>query len=236
MARSRNIKPGFFKNEELAELPFEVRLLFIGLWTMADREGRLEDRPKKIKMELFPVDNVDVDHMLTQLAGKDFIVRYEANSCKYIAVLNFKKHQNPHHKEQASTIPAPDMPEACPADSLNLIPDSLKPIKDIIVLTKEEQEFLNVLEGIKNYPVDRKADLEMYHKMGERYPTLDRVEAIKDWATYKLDKPLKAKDNPRSQINTSFKKYTGWGRNIKPSQQTPTPKEPIPFRYVPYKI
>ena len=49
MARARNIKPGFFKNEFLAEMPCEVRLLFIGLWTLADREGRLEDRPKRIK-------------------------------------------------------------------------------------------------------------------------------------------------------------------------------------------
>ena len=61
MARSRNIKPGFFTNDGLAELPFEVRLLFIGLWTLADREGRLEDRPKRIRMEIFPGDNVDVD-------------------------------------------------------------------------------------------------------------------------------------------------------------------------------
>ena len=54
MARARNIKPGFFKNELLAEMPPETRLLFMGLWCLADREGRFEDRPKKIKMELFP--------------------------------------------------------------------------------------------------------------------------------------------------------------------------------------
>lgn len=39
MARARNIKPGFFTNDELVELPFEVRSLFIGLWAIADREG-----------------------------------------------------------------------------------------------------------------------------------------------------------------------------------------------------
>ncbi|WP_461949107.1 hypothetical protein ACOKPE_14565 [Acinetobacter baumannii] len=49
MARSRNIKPSFFMNEDIIELPYEARLLFIGLWTLADREGRLENRPKKIK-------------------------------------------------------------------------------------------------------------------------------------------------------------------------------------------
>ena len=44
--RARNIKPGFFKNDALAELDFAGRLLFIGLWGIADRAGRLEDRPK----------------------------------------------------------------------------------------------------------------------------------------------------------------------------------------------
>ena len=66
MARARNIKPSFFTNEDLVELPFEDRLLFIGLWTLADREGRLEDRPKRIKMAVFPADNVDVDASLAR--------------------------------------------------------------------------------------------------------------------------------------------------------------------------
>jgi len=43
--RSRNIKPGFFMNELLPEIELLGRLLFIGLWLLADREGRLEDRP-----------------------------------------------------------------------------------------------------------------------------------------------------------------------------------------------
>jgi hypothetical protein len=49
MARSRNIKPGFFTNDELAECHPLGRLLFAGLWTIADKEGRLDDRPKKLK-------------------------------------------------------------------------------------------------------------------------------------------------------------------------------------------
>lgn len=107
MARARNIKPGFFKNEELVELPYETRLLFIGLWTIADREGRLEDRPKRIKMELFPADNIDIDECLNQLQGSEFILRYTVGEQRYIQVLAFTKHQNPHVREAASTIPAP---------------------------------------------------------------------------------------------------------------------------------
>ena len=108
MARARNIKPGFFVNEDLVELDFGVRLLFAGLWTLADREGRLEDRPKKIKIGVFPADNVDVDAMLQELNRYGFIYRYEINGAKYIQINNWHKHQRPHHTEKDSVIPSPD--------------------------------------------------------------------------------------------------------------------------------
>lgn len=59
MARIRYLKPDFFKDEDLAEHPFWIRLLFQGLWNIADREGRLEDRIKRINVDVFPYDNVD---------------------------------------------------------------------------------------------------------------------------------------------------------------------------------
>lgn len=143
--RSRNLKPGFFKNEQLAEMPVESRLLFAGLWCMADRAGRLEDRPKRIKIELFPGDAFDVDSLLNQLVGGGLIVRYEAGGVRCIQVLNFLKHQHPHQKEPPSTlpesgacpgllyiepstspVPAPDKPEASPG-AARLIPSSLIP-------------------------------------------------------------------------------------------------------------
>lgn len=108
MARARNIKPGFFKNEFLAEMPCEARLLFIGLWTLADREGRLEDRPKRIKAELFAFDCFDVDSMLNLLQRDMFVLRYEVNGVRFIQIENFVKHQDPHYKEKASDIPAPE--------------------------------------------------------------------------------------------------------------------------------
>ena len=105
--RARNIKPGFFKNDALAELDFAGRLLFIGLWGLADREGRLEDRPKKVKAEVFPYDEVDVDEFLTELAKRNFILRYCVEGGRYIQIVHFDKHQNPHPREAPSTIPAP---------------------------------------------------------------------------------------------------------------------------------
>lgn len=108
MARARNIKPGFFSNDDLVELPFEGRLLFIGLWTIADRDGRLLDRPKKIKMDLFPADDVNVDSLLDQLTERGFLRRYEVEEMKCIQIINWAKHQSPHFKEVPSSLPAPD--------------------------------------------------------------------------------------------------------------------------------
>jgi hypothetical protein len=148
MARARNIKPGFFTNDLLAEVPPLGRILFAGLWTIADRSGRLEDRPKKIKAEILPFDNCNVDKLLNELAKRSFIQRYEIDGVRYIQIVTWNKHQNPHIKEAESTIPAPcktpdkhsastvqepDETQPIPErarlipDSLNLIPDSSVP-------------------------------------------------------------------------------------------------------------
>lgn len=134
MARSRNIKPGFFTNDQLAELPALTRLLFVGLWTIADREGRLEDRPKKIKAEAMPYDSFDCDDALSELQSSGFIIRYTTGGIKVIQVVNWCKHQNPHVKEQPSTLPeqerhqtstvqAPDKQQPS-TEVAGLIPDS----------------------------------------------------------------------------------------------------------------
>lgn len=110
MARARNIKPGFFKNEDLAECSPWARLCFAGLWTLADREGRLEDRPKKIKGELFAFDSVEVEPLLVELARWGFITRYAAKGLGIIQINKFGAHQNPHHREPPSDLPPPQSP------------------------------------------------------------------------------------------------------------------------------
>lgn len=107
MSRARNIKPGFFKNEVLAEMPFVYRVLFIGLWTHADREGRFEYRPRRIKAELFPYDELSVEDGIAALVDGGFLHVYEAAGKEFVQIVNWGKHQAPHHKEVGSVIPPP---------------------------------------------------------------------------------------------------------------------------------
>lgn len=186
MARARNIKPGFFSNEHLAELDFCTRLLFIGLWTEADREGRLEDRPKRLKMALFPADNVDVESMLDALAGQGFIRRYQVGEVKAIQIVNWAKHQNPHMKEAPSTIPCEhsastmleqDQHSSSPADSL--IPDSLNLIPDSLTLSQAP---------------DAPSQESLFDQFWKLYPRKTaKAKACREWLKIKPDQALFAK-------------------------------------------
>jgi len=105
MPRIRSIKPEFFLDEELAEMEPLCRILFVGLWCLADREGRLEDRPARIRASVLPYDQADVDAMLHQLHLKGFITRYLIGKKRYIEISSFLRHQRPHYKESESVIP-----------------------------------------------------------------------------------------------------------------------------------
>ena len=108
MARIRSIKPETFTNEDLAACSPHARIAFPGLWCHADREGRLEDRPRRLAMVILPYDRaVDFDALLAELAAAGFVVRYEVNGAHYVQIVNFSKHQHPHPNETVSIIPPP---------------------------------------------------------------------------------------------------------------------------------
>lgn len=104
--RIRALKPGFFKNEELAELSPWHRLCYEGLWCCADREGRMQDRPKRLKADIFPYDDLDMNVLLWDLMAAGFIVRYAVNSHPFICIPTWEDHQHPRQDEAPSTFPA----------------------------------------------------------------------------------------------------------------------------------
>lgn len=107
MARIRTIKPEFFTDEDIAALPPLCRIAFQGMWCQADKAGRLEDRPARLKIQVLPYDDVDMEDVLSTLAEHRFIVRYEHAGRRLIQVRTFGKHQCPNKKEPESIIPAP---------------------------------------------------------------------------------------------------------------------------------
>lgn len=109
MARARNIKPGFFTNDELGELSPLARLAFIGLWGQADFNGNMKCKPKRLKVEILPYDNVDFAELISELEGCGFVQRYQVGNENFLHVVNFQKHQRPHKNEvlRGTDIPKP---------------------------------------------------------------------------------------------------------------------------------
>jgi hypothetical protein len=105
VARIRTVKPDFFTSEDIVELSFPARLLYIALWCEADREGRLAWRPSTFKLRYFPGDKVNIDMLAQELVLRDLVVLY-GDGLAYIPT--FLTHQHPNPREKASVLPVPD--------------------------------------------------------------------------------------------------------------------------------
>jgi hypothetical protein len=112
VARIRTVKPEFFRHEELFEAEqasgLPLRLAYAGLWIVADREGRFRWRPRNIKLDVMPFDDVDFEAVLNELATRKFIVKYEVGGEIFAHIPKWSKHQHVNQREAASDLPAPD--------------------------------------------------------------------------------------------------------------------------------
>lgn len=107
--RIRSIKPQFFRDSKILDLPPLGRLLFIGLWCCADRDGRMVFDPRELRREVLPDESQEtVNGLFAVLESSKLTVRYEVEGKQYLAIPNFLKHQTPYHKEQASECPGLD--------------------------------------------------------------------------------------------------------------------------------
>lgn len=107
MARIRTIKPEFWTDEKIVELDVWTRLLFIGLWNFADDEGRMVASEKRIRMQIFPADTVDIRRALDELSTNGFIECYTFDGIDYLQIAHFTKHQK-IDRRTASKLPAPN--------------------------------------------------------------------------------------------------------------------------------
>lgn len=98
MASRRMIDPAFWQSESLMELDYRQRLLFIGLISNADDQGRLKGNPKLVKALVFPFDDISADEVqadLDELATVECISVYKVGSKTCIQILNWWQYQHP---------------------------------------------------------------------------------------------------------------------------------------------
>lgn len=96
MSRIRTIKPEFWKNERLSELPEAAHMLAAALLNYADDEGYFNANPKLIQGECFPLRelSVSIPDGLTQLADDGYLrLGKGADGKRYGHIVHFSDHQ-----------------------------------------------------------------------------------------------------------------------------------------------
>jgi len=119
MARIRTIKPEFWTDEKIVSLPFQARLLFIGLWNFADDTGAVDYSPDRIRMQIFPSDNdVDVSGMIDLLSAVGLIDFWVDDfGGKVLSVRNWSIHQKIDNPSRKSAVKEGYRKIAIPGDA-----------------------------------------------------------------------------------------------------------------------
>jgi hypothetical protein len=109
VARIRTIKPEAFVHEGLFDLEratkLPIRWAFAGLWCHADRRGRFEWRPRRLKPGILPHDSLDFSRVLDALATRGFVVKYACQQVEYGWIPSFQRHQVINNRESESSFP-----------------------------------------------------------------------------------------------------------------------------------
>jgi hypothetical protein len=107
MPRKRMINPSIWTDIKFNKLSIPQRLLFIGLISNADDEGRLRGEPEYLKMIIFPTDKIPYTEISAMIkAIGDMIISYNIDGRQCIQLANWNKHQY-INRPTPSLLPAP---------------------------------------------------------------------------------------------------------------------------------
>ena len=105
------IDPSIWQSEDFSKLSTLAKLVFIGLFSNADDEGRGRAKAIYIKSILFPYDEVirvtDIEKSLDEIAANMSITFYSRDGSEFYSLENWSKWQK-IDKAQVSQIPAFD--------------------------------------------------------------------------------------------------------------------------------
>ncbi len=104
------IEPAIWQSESMGRLTIRQRLMFIGMFSNADDQGRLRASAPVIRSTIFPYDDItlaDIEIDMLQIESVSCIMLYEVNGSRFAQVINWWKYQK-HQWAYPSLIPKPD--------------------------------------------------------------------------------------------------------------------------------
>jgi hypothetical protein len=110
MARIRTIKPAFWGDDKVSLLSRDARLLFVGLISVADDDGRFLASHAAIAGYVFPNDE-DVTPKrlaawLDEIAALKLVILYTCGHIRYGVIPKYRRHQR-INRATPSVLPEP---------------------------------------------------------------------------------------------------------------------------------
>jgi hypothetical protein len=112
MARNRSISPDFWTRETVIDCTAMTRLLFIGLWNFADDFGVQPLRPRTIRMQVFPGDELSNDTvraMIKEPTSRNLVRIHEVDEQEYVSIADWEQFQRvgKHAGRRYPPVPSP---------------------------------------------------------------------------------------------------------------------------------
>jgi len=110
MARGRMIHTRIWRSETLCSYGLRERLLWIGLVTNADDQGRGRAHPGLVRADIFPLEDVplaDIEQALRQFSADDMLILYQDGTKQLYQVANWWDYQGAMNWAWPSDYPPP---------------------------------------------------------------------------------------------------------------------------------
>lgn len=208
------IDPSIWQSEDFSKLSTLAKLVFIGLFSLADDEGRGRCNPVYLKSTLFPYEegirSTDIDKTLSEISSNMSVIFYSCDGSSYYSLYNWNTWQK-IDKPSQSKIPEYDektMSRIFDDNSTNprrtVAPNKKRIEKEI--KGKEEKFIPPSLDDVKKYIQDKelKVNAEQFYNYFTEGKWVDsNGKQVKNWKQ-KILTWNGYSDKPKQEKKTNF--------------------------------
>ena len=181
MARKRMVDPNIWQSEDFGKLSNLAKIVFIGLFSLADDEGRGRANPMYLKSNLFPYNegmrSADIEKALLEISSNMSVIFYSCDGSNYYSLLSWNAFQK-IEKPTNSKLPAFDEDNK---EIHRLFADSSPKGSRPVVPNRKE-------ENIKEIEYKRNRIRDIYNL---NCPKLPQIQKITDKRKSAIDKFVK---------------------------------------------
>ena len=158
MARKRMIDPNIWQSEDFSKLSTLAKLVFIGLFSLADDEGRGRCNPVYLKSTLFPYEegirSADIDKTLSEISSNMSVIFYSCDGSNYYSLYNWNTWQKIDRPSESK------IPEYNKETMQILFDDDSTNARRVVVPNKNKKR----IEDNKNLKENKEFEMKLFNE------------------------------------------------------------------------